>query len=351
VDESIVAAENGAVTVTPRLLAPEPRGSIATRPRPTISVITPYYRGADVISEAVQSVLDQTLPPDEIVICDDGSPDDLEAALGSLRRNVKIVRKANGGPASAMNEAARRANGEYVLQLDQDDAFLPERVEAVSDAIVARPDADLVATDAIVEYEDEPIRRYSATNPFEADDQRVEILRRCFFAWPAVRRSRLLELGGFDERFFHAYDWEGFIRLVLDGAVVACVDEPLYRWRLSPGSITSSGARNAVEEMRLLERIMENQKLSPAERAATEEPIFSIRQRALLLEAKEAVTDGRPDARRRSLEVFTGPGFPLRTRLKAGLAAAWPGLARRSMIHRFGEGSIQRRFGAHWAEE
>jgi Glycosyl transferase family 2 len=347
VNESTAAAEDGSGTTRPRLLAPETQGPLVARPRPTISVIMPYYRGADVIAEAVESVLDQTLPPDEIVICDDGSPDDLHVALGSLSRKVTIVRKANGGPASAMNEAARRANGEYVLQLDQDDAFLRTRVEAVSDAVVARPDADIVATDAIVEYGDEPIRRYSAANPFESNEQRVEILRRCFFAWPAIRRSRLLEVGGFSEAFFHAYDWECFIRLILGGAVVACVDEPLYRWRLSPGSITSSGAQNAEEEIRLLEGILESQALTAAERAAAEEAMFSTRQRALLLEAKEAVTDGRPDARRRSLAVVTGPGFPWRTRLKAAVAAVWPGLVRGPMVGRFGEGSIQRRFGAH----
>ena len=114
---------------------------------PSLSVVIPYYRGAATISAAVESVLAQTRPADEIVICDDGSPDDLEAALGALRGEVKIIRKENGGISSAMNATTDAASGEFLVQLDQDDAFLPLRLEAIADAAVACPDADIVATD------------------------------------------------------------------------------------------------------------------------------------------------------------------------------------------------------------
>jgi glycosyltransferase involved in cell wall biosynthesis len=62
-----------------------------------MSVFIPYYRGAPVIREAVGSALAQSLAPDEIVICDDGSPDDLELALGDLVPQVRIVRQENRG--------------------------------------------------------------------------------------------------------------------------------------------------------------------------------------------------------------------------------------------------------------
>src|SRR5512142_2290915 len=103
---------------------------------PALSVVIPYYRGRDVIREAVESVLDQTLRPQEIVICDDGSPDDLDGALGPLRAHVTVIRKQNGGIASAMNALTRAANGDFLIQLDQDDAFLPRRVEAIAETIV-----------------------------------------------------------------------------------------------------------------------------------------------------------------------------------------------------------------------
>ncbi|MGZ4358260.1 MAG: glycosyltransferase family 2 protein [Gaiellaceae bacterium] len=342
-------ASDEAAARRPRLLAPPPRGPLAPRERPTIAVVIAYYNCAELISEAVASALSQTLPPDEIVICDDGSSDDLARALGDLRQRVLVVRKPNGGPASALNAAIAEAGSEFVAQLDSDDVFLPGRIQAISDAIVARPDVDVVATDALTEPAGRPALRYGLTNPFEVASQRREILRRCFFAWPAIRRSRLRKVGGFDERFFHASDWECFIRLILSGSLVALVDEPLYRWRLTTGSVTASAARTAAEDVALLEHTLATQPLSPEERAVVEEGVAAARQRALLLAAKEALADRSPDVRRRSLDVATGAGFALPTRLKALLAAAWPGLAGRLTMGRFEEGSIERRFGADWA--
>jgi hypothetical protein len=316
-----------------------------TRARPTISVVIAYYNRADVVSDAVRSALDQTLPADEIVICDDGSQDDLLRALGPLREHVVIETQENGGPAAALNTAIAKAVGEFVVQLDSDDVFLPGRIEAISDAIVARPDVDVVATDALIEYAGEPFARYGATNPFAVDDQRLEILQRCFFAWPAIRRSRFLEVGGFDGRFFHASDWEGFIRLILSGCIVALVDEPLYVWRLTSGSVSSSGAKSAAEEVTLLTHTRETQELSPKERTAIDEAIQETRLRGLMLDAKEALSDDRPDARRRALDLLLASGAALPTRAKAGLTAVSPRLARRLVARRFGEGSLERRFG------
>lgn len=327
-----------------RLLAPEPAGPLVRRERPTLSVVIPYYRRADVIAEAVRSALRQTLPPYEVVICDDGSPDDLDGALGPLRDRVTVVRRRNGGAAAALNTAASVATGEFVVQLDSDDVFLPRRLEAISDAVVVRPDLDVVATDALIEEDGEVLWRFRDAVPFAVDDQRRAVLRHCFFAWPAMRRSRLLAVGGFDERYRATSDWAGFIRLVLDGALVGMVDEPLYRWRLGAGSISADGAYNAEEEIRLLRQVGDDYALDPVERRTIDEAVDGMRRRATLLRAKEAVADGG-DARRRSLAVAFGPGFSPRTRAKAAVAVAAPGLARRTLAGRFAAGTAQRRFG------
>ncbi|MDO8209851.1 glycosyltransferase [Conexibacter sp. CPCC 206217] len=330
-----------------RLLAPPaPLPAAAPRERPTISVVIPYYRAAHVIAEAVASALEQTLAPDEIVICDDGSPDDLDGALGALRERVIVVRRENGGAAAALNTAAGIASGEFIVQLDSDDTFMPTRIEAISDAIVARPDLDVIATDALIELDGSPVVRFREATPFETEFQRVAVLKHCFFAWPAMRRSRFMAVGGYDERYRATSDWAGFIRLVLDGASVGMVDEPLYRWRLQPGSISSNGAFNAAEEIRLLQDVMQRYTLAAEELAQANATIALTRQRGLLLEAKEALTDGRDDARNRAFAVVTGSGFTVPTRLKAAATVVSPSLARRALGGRFGEQAIERRFGA-----
>ena len=296
---------------------------------PSLSVVIPYFRGAATIREAVQSALEQSVPAEEIVICDDGSPDDLDAALGPLRSSVTVVRQANAGIAAAMNATTRAARCDFLVQLDQDDAFLPSRLEAIRDAALTSPDADVIATDAVVEYDGEPVLRLGEAHPFQETDQRLAIVRSCFFLWPAIRRSRLLAVGGYDESFPVMQDWECFIRLVLDGARVAFVPEPLYRWRLTPGSRSSAdGVANAEALIRMMEKTLRNPSLDAAEREVAEGELASHRLRLALERARLAIDTGAPDARRRSFEVMSWQGASPARRAKAAVAVASPRLAR-----------------------
>ena len=79
---------------------------MTTAPVPTVSVIIPAYRAAGTIRRAVGSLLAQTVPPSEIVIVDDGSPEDLAPMLAGYDDRVRLLRKANGGAASARNSFA-----------------------------------------------------------------------------------------------------------------------------------------------------------------------------------------------------------------------------------------------------
>ena len=310
------------------ILAPAPLAPISPVPRPTLSVVIPYYRGADVVRRAVQSVVDQTLRADEVVICDGGSPDDLESALGPLRSAVRIVRKENGGAPSKMNAAARAAEGEFLVQLDQDDVFLPRRLEAIAAAAI-RPDLDLIATDAVIEFQGETICRFNESISFRTEDQRTGILWNGFFAWPAIRRSTLLAAGGYDERrktgFF---DWECFMRLILGGARVGLVDEPLYVWKLQPGSVSSDPTVNLEALLEALVDLRAHPGFLPAERDELERAIAEQAGWIARSSARRSIEEGLPDAQRRSLALLFGRNFSTSTRVKATLGVLSPALAR-----------------------
>ena len=91
-DEQIETSEQ---TIGGWRVAAPPRAG-PTRARPDAVGRDPYYRGQATIAEAVRSVLDQTLAPLEIVICDDGSPDDLDAGLGELRDRARWAQGERG---------------------------------------------------------------------------------------------------------------------------------------------------------------------------------------------------------------------------------------------------------------
>ena len=226
-------------------LAPIPARPLEPGPVPSFSVIIAAYQAAATIGEAVDSALSQTLPPVEVIVCDDGSTDDLEAALAQYRERITVLRQENRGAAAARNAASRAARGDFVAILDADDVYMPERLEALGALAAARPDLDILSTDTYFEVEGELAGRFNdQRHPFAIADQRTEILRRCFILYnAAVRRERLLELGGFDETLAQAEDWELWIRLILAGSRAGTVDEPLARYRMTPDSLTSETSK------------------------------------------------------------------------------------------------------------
>ncbi len=240
------------------------------------------------------------------MICDDGSPDDIDAGLGALRdeEKVKIVRKQNGGTGSALNAAARAASGDYVVQLDVDDVFMPRRLEAIAAVLAARPDVDIVCSDALIEHEGAPFTQLSHLDPYPETGQREEMLRTCTVLWPAVRRSLVLDAGGWDESLKAIEDWDCWLRLVLAGAVVAYVHDPLYTWRLTAGSRSSSNrVAHLEDQVRLTEKALESSPLSASERELASS-LLGARRRGLAREqARRAVEEGTGDARRLSLRL------------------------------------------------
>jgi glycosyltransferase involved in cell wall biosynthesis len=97
-----------------------------------ISVIIPVYNGERFLAEAIQSVLDQTLPPDEIIVVDDGSTDDSATIVAQMAAvaavPIRLVRQANQGPAAARNVGLSLAVGELIAFQDADDRWLPGKL-------------------------------------------------------------------------------------------------------------------------------------------------------------------------------------------------------------------------------
>ena len=93
-----------------------------------VTVIIPFYKGREWLSDALKSVKSQTQNPKEIIIVDDGSS---EGVPDSVRNdfNAVIIRQCNSGAAHARNEAIRKSNGKYLAFLDTDDIWHPQKIE------------------------------------------------------------------------------------------------------------------------------------------------------------------------------------------------------------------------------
>ncbi|HEY1384034.1 MAG TPA: glycosyltransferase family A protein [Dongiaceae bacterium] len=111
--------------------------------RPSVTILVPVYNRAGPLVEAVQSCLDQTWRPVEILVIDDGSTDHPEAALAPFGAAVRVVRKPNGGVAGARNLGIGLATGDFIHFLDSDDRLLPRAVASKVAAFRAVADAEL----------------------------------------------------------------------------------------------------------------------------------------------------------------------------------------------------------------
>jgi len=94
-----------------------------------ISVVIPAFRAIGTIDRALQSVLAQTIVPHEIIVVDDGSPDDTASYVARHYPHVRLLRQINAGPGIARNAGAAIATGDWIAFLDADDVWLPTRLE------------------------------------------------------------------------------------------------------------------------------------------------------------------------------------------------------------------------------
>ncbi|MBT8488927.1 MAG: glycosyltransferase, partial [Gemmatimonadetes bacterium] len=236
------------------------RSSLATEAsagRSCISVVVPAYNHERFIGRALESVQRQTLPPGEVMVVDDGSPDETaEVVEGFVGNGVRLVRQENRGAHNALNRAIRLSRGDWIAVLNSDDAWEPERLEhawAVSretGAALVLGSVRLVDDDgSAVDPTHEIARWYREARSWaeEAGSLRAVMARHNIGVTTSnffFHRSLWRRLEGFrDYRYVHDYD---FIARAMELCPGGVVYEPelggvLYRVHAA-NTITDGGA-------------------------------------------------------------------------------------------------------------
>jgi glycosyltransferase involved in cell wall biosynthesis len=228
---------------------------------PAVSTIIPAYRAARTIRRAVDSVLAQTRPPDEILVVDDGSPDDLAAVLRSYGDRVRLVRKPNGGAASARNLGIEQARGELIAFLDADDYWEPCKLERQLEVLRKHPQVGLIASRYFLQEPGEPGRCLAWTAAAGLLDRVVtasgeDVYLLATTVWTSTVVVRRTALGGrrFEEGLATAEDRDLWIRLIGVGPVYV-VSEPLATQVLEAGSLSRSDVdRDCPNMLRVVRR-------------------------------------------------------------------------------------------------
>jgi glycosyltransferase involved in cell wall biosynthesis len=111
---------------------------------PFLTVIIPAYNREQYLGEAIRSALEQTRPPDEIIVVDDGSTDSTVAVAKSFGGVVRCLSQQNGGVASARNHGVEASSGELLAFLDSDDMWFPQKLEWQLRHLDSHPETDMV---------------------------------------------------------------------------------------------------------------------------------------------------------------------------------------------------------------
>jgi glycosyltransferase involved in cell wall biosynthesis len=190
-----------------------------------VSVYVPTRNRAQLLSRALRSVLAQTYSRYEIIVVDDASDDETRKVIHEFESSGRIrafrLDRPRGAPA-ARNLAIRHANFDLVTGLDDDDVWLPERLERMVAEFAAS--VGFVAASDIVELGDDV--RYIARRPARIDANRL-LRRNVVGNQVLARRKDIVDCGGFDESLTASQDYDLWIRLVLKAGPGIGLSEPL----------------------------------------------------------------------------------------------------------------------------
>lgn len=220
------------------------------------AVITTYKRKPEVVKRALNSIIEQTYNNIEIFVINDCPEDkklvkELRKMIVESSRNRRvnyIVVENNGGACKARNIAIERATGKYFACLDDDDEWLPEKIELQVQALEKQKGAAIAYCNAILRYVDQgkDVTRFVERQK-EGDIYFEQIEKNnigsCSF--PMFRTDVLKEVGGFDINMPALQDWELYFR-VLKKYKAVYVHKPVAIYYFYDGERISANSQNRV---------------------------------------------------------------------------------------------------------
>jgi glycosyltransferase involved in cell wall biosynthesis len=211
---------------------------------PAVSVLIPVYNGQRYLAAAIESVLGQSFRDFEVLVVDDGSRDRSRDVAWEWKRRdarVRVIAQNHEGKAAGLNRGIREARSKWVAMLDADDVCLPDRLEAQLAFASQHPSLVIVASHAWYIGERGRVLgvyRLGPTTPeeFHAVLGRGDVIH-FLHSTTMVDRERVLDSGGYDDRFGPAEDLELYNRLADKGLMSLAIAEPKVGYRVHENSL------------------------------------------------------------------------------------------------------------------
>jgi glycosyltransferase involved in cell wall biosynthesis len=227
----------------------------ASKGRMLVSVVIPVFNGEKYLRQAIRSALEQTLPPHEVIVVDDGSTDSSREIASSFGSAVICLSQDHKGASAARNLAAANSTGDWIAYLDADDYWLPGKLARQAAAIQASPDAGLVYTGRTELYPDGTFHEVQARNPRWV--KKMLPSGNVLFPTTALVKKSLALENGFDTSLESSVDWWFFYRLSRIAAFEA-IPESTAVYRSSPESLCNRNWKAVLHNAETVSRRIQN---------------------------------------------------------------------------------------------
>lgn len=242
--------------------------------KPVISIILPTYNRADLLPAAINSVLAQTYPDWELLIWNDGSTDNTQVVINSLKDDrIRSFSSDNHGMSYALNQAIEQSRGEFVAFLDDDDQWTPPKLQSQGRAMENHPGVEMLFGN----YENLNLssgKRGAGFHQNQAGLKQLKvarsqtdrlnliqegflkgIARENFIAFDTVliRKNTIEKLGNFNEHLRNGMDFEYWWRLGLAGCSVAYMDEVILTRVKYPDSLSGQSLVSLQNFLKVLQ--------------------------------------------------------------------------------------------------
>jgi glycosyltransferase involved in cell wall biosynthesis len=224
--------------------------------RPLVSVVIPVFNAEPFQREALDSVLAQDYEPFEVIVVDDGSTD----GSGTIARSypeVRYLRQENQGPAVARNAGIAAAQGEFLAFFDADDVMLPNKLSVQVGYLLEHPEATVTLAKQGSIGAPPEMTRETAWGDLP-DVQPTSVV---------LRRSTILEIGGFDPAVTPTDDLDLLIRLRERGHEIEVLPEIVMHRRYHGGNLVLGRGVDKGLPARLIKAKLDRER-SAAEREA-----------------------------------------------------------------------------------
>lgn len=235
-----------------------------------VSVVIPTFDRQSVLPRALESVLAQTRPVDEIIVVDDGSTDGTAAMVADEFPMARLVGQENLGVSAARNRGIELATGEWIAFLDSDDEWKPEKIERQLLALAAHPMDRVCHTDEIW------IRHHRRVNPRRKHAKFGGSIYRYCLPLCAMSPSSILihrsvfdEVGVFDEDLPACEDYDLWLRICARLPVHYLDQALVVKYGGHPDQLSRRIWGLDRYRVRALEKILESGVLDDEDREAT----------------------------------------------------------------------------------